>query len=80
MLPKNQLRRQRMNRLKLYVGTAHPHAAQFPNQPIIESGPVEDEEVHPVMFPGDPFEYDPAQVEDMDVIGGERLPNDTPTP
>lgn len=30
MLPKNRLGRQQLNKLKLYVGTEHPHQAQSP--------------------------------------------------
>ena len=30
MLPKNRLRRFRLERLKMYPGTSHPHTAQFP--------------------------------------------------
>ena len=32
MLPKNRLLSRRMNRLKVYLGDAHPHAAQRPKE------------------------------------------------
>lgn len=32
MLPKNHLAREQIKRLKVYAGTAHPHAAQNPQQ------------------------------------------------
>jgi large subunit ribosomal protein L13 len=33
MLPKNRLRDRRLKRLKIYVGSSHPHHAQNP-QPL----------------------------------------------
>lgn len=32
MLPKNNLRKVRMNHLKVYAGTEHPHLPQFPKK------------------------------------------------
>lgn len=32
MVPRNRLGRQQMSKLKLYVGTAHPHQAQQPKE------------------------------------------------
>lgn len=32
MLPKNNLRKVRMNHLKVYAGTEHPHLPQFPQK------------------------------------------------
>lgn len=32
MLPKNNLRKVRMNHLKVYAGAEHPHLPQFPKQ------------------------------------------------
>jgi large subunit ribosomal protein L13 len=32
MLPRNRLARQQLGKLKIYAGSAHPHAAQQPER------------------------------------------------
>lgn len=36
-IPQNKLKKPRMSRLKCYVGTAHPHQAQFPQHIALPS-------------------------------------------
>ncbi len=38
MLPRNKLRQDRMNKLKIYAGPTHPHQAQRPRRIEIEAG------------------------------------------
>ena len=39
MLPKNRLGRRQLRKLKVYVGTEHPHTAQQPEPIVLEGSP-----------------------------------------
>mmetsp|Transcript_24917 Transcript_24917/g.27572 ORF Transcript_24917/g.27572 Transcript_24917/m.27572 type:complete len:212 (+) Transcript_24917:65-700(+) len=62
MIPKDNRRKTRIERLKIYAGPEHNHASQLPGAPEIpREVELLEEDMHPVMHDDDPYKYNPDE-------------------